>query len=108
MVAGGNLWADDARAYFGDPNHFGLQSSRYAITVGASGDLGGVATYASRGAANLVAAPSSGGTDNDINGVLTTDTLEQAMERAGGKSGNQGFEAAQTAVEMAQLNKLVG
>lgn len=42
------------------------------------------------------------------NGVLTTDTLEQAMERAGGKSGNKGFEAAQTAVEMAQLKKLVG
>ena len=42
------------------------------------------------------------------NGVLTTDTLEQAMERAGGKSGNKGFEAAQTAVEMAQLKKLAG
>jgi 6,7-dimethyl-8-ribityllumazine synthase len=39
-------------------------------------------------------------------GVLTTDTLEQAMERAGGKSGNKGFEAAMTAVEMAQLKKL--
>ena len=41
-------------------------------------------------------------------GVLTTDTLEQAMERAGGKSGNKGFEAAMTAVEMAQLKKLAG
>jgi 6,7-dimethyl-8-ribityllumazine synthase len=35
--------------------------------------------------------------------VLTTDSLEQAMERAGGKSGNKGFEAAATAVEMADL-----
>ncbi len=41
-------------------------------------------------------------------GVLTTDTLEQAMERSGGKSGNKGFEAALTAVEMAQLKKLAG
>lgn len=36
-------------------------------------------------------------------GVLTTDTLEQAIERAGGKSGNKGFDAAATAVEMADL-----
>jgi 6,7-dimethyl-8-ribityllumazine synthase len=36
-------------------------------------------------------------------GVLTTDTIEQAMERAGTKSGNKGFEAAETAIEMADL-----
>jgi 6,7-dimethyl-8-ribityllumazine synthase len=36
-------------------------------------------------------------------GVLTTDSLEQALERAGGKSGNKGYEAAATAVEMVDL-----
>lgn len=36
-------------------------------------------------------------------GILTTDTLEQAMDRAGAKSGNKGWEAAQTAVETATL-----
>lgn len=36
-------------------------------------------------------------------GVLTTDTLEQAVERAGSKSGNKGWDAAQAAIEMAQL-----
>ncbi|MFQ5893734.1 MAG: 6,7-dimethyl-8-ribityllumazine synthase [Nitrospinota bacterium] len=36
-------------------------------------------------------------------GLLTTDTIEQAVERAGTKSGNKGFEAALTAVEMASL-----
>jgi 6,7-dimethyl-8-ribityllumazine synthase len=36
-------------------------------------------------------------------GVLTTDTLEQAIERAGSKAGNKGFDAAQTAIEMANL-----
>ncbi|OGP34490.1 MAG: 6,7-dimethyl-8-ribityllumazine synthase [Deltaproteobacteria bacterium GWC2_65_14] len=36
-------------------------------------------------------------------GVLTTDTIEQAIERAGTKSGNKGFEAAVTAIEMARL-----
>jgi 6,7-dimethyl-8-ribityllumazine synthase len=38
-------------------------------------------------------------------GVLTTDTLEQALNRAGAKSGNKGFEAAMVAIEMANLRK---
>ena len=36
-------------------------------------------------------------------GVLTTNTLEQAIDRAGAKSGNKGFDAAMSAVEMANL-----
>ena len=36
-------------------------------------------------------------------GVLTTDTVEQAVERAGTKSGNKGFDAAMSALEMASL-----
>ena len=36
-------------------------------------------------------------------GVLTTDTVEQATDRAGGKMGNKGFEAALAAIEMANL-----
>ncbi|SKC83271.1 6,7-dimethyl-8-ribityllumazine synthase [Maledivibacter halophilus] len=36
-------------------------------------------------------------------GVLTTDTIEQAIERAGTKAGNKGYEAAVTAIEMANL-----
>jgi 6,7-dimethyl-8-ribityllumazine synthase len=38
-----------------------------------------------------------------ILGVLTTDTIEQAIERSGSKSGNKGFEAAVSAIEMACL-----
>jgi 6,7-dimethyl-8-ribityllumazine synthase len=38
-----------------------------------------------------------------IFGVLTTETLEQALHRAGGKAGNKGGEAALTAIEMANL-----
>jgi 6,7-dimethyl-8-ribityllumazine synthase len=41
-------------------------------------------------------------------GVLTTDTIEQAVERAGTKSGNKGWDAAVTAIEMAQLLKRLG
>ncbi len=40
-------------------------------------------------------------------GVLTTDTEEQALERAGGKAGDKGYEAALTAVEMANLLRRV-
>jgi len=43
-----------------------------------------------------------------IFGVLTCDTLEQALNRAGGKAGNKGFEAAVTAVEMVNLLKKLG
>jgi 6,7-dimethyl-8-ribityllumazine synthase len=40
-----------------------------------------------------------------ILGVLTTDTIEQAIERSGSKAGNKGFEAAISAIEMASLLK---
>jgi 6,7-dimethyl-8-ribityllumazine synthase len=42
-----------------------------------------------------------------IYGVLTTDTIEQAIERAGTKSGNKGFDAAMSAIEMASLYKQI-
>ena len=41
-------------------------------------------------------------------GVLTTDTLEQAVERAGSKSGNKGYAAAEAALEMVNLLKAMG
>jgi 6,7-dimethyl-8-ribityllumazine synthase len=41
-------------------------------------------------------------------GVLTCDTLEQAIDRAGLKMGNNGFEAALAAIEMANLTKAIG
>ncbi|HZG15511.1 MAG TPA: 6,7-dimethyl-8-ribityllumazine synthase [Candidatus Bathyarchaeia archaeon] len=40
-----------------------------------------------------------------IFGVLTTDSIEQAIERAGTKAGNKGWEAATTAIEMGNLTK---
>jgi 6,7-dimethyl-8-ribityllumazine synthase len=41
-------------------------------------------------------------------GVLTCDSLEQALERSGGKAGNKGWQAAQAAVEMVQLYRRLG
>jgi 6,7-dimethyl-8-ribityllumazine synthase len=43
-----------------------------------------------------------------IFGVITADTLEQAIERAGSKMGNKGFDAAVQAIEMANLLKSMG
>ncbi len=43
-----------------------------------------------------------------VYGVIIADTLEQAIERAGTKMGNKGFEAAENAIEMANLLKSIG
>lgn len=43
-----------------------------------------------------------------IYGVITTDTLEQAIERSGTKAGNKGFDAAVSAIEMANLLRQTG
>jgi len=42
-----------------------------------------------------------------IFGVITTDTIEQAIERAGTKAGNKGWDAAVSAIEMANLSDLI-
>ena len=42
-----------------------------------------------------------------IFGVITSDTIEQAIERAGTKGGNKGWDAAMTAIEMADLMKKI-
>jgi 6,7-dimethyl-8-ribityllumazine synthase len=41
-------------------------------------------------------------------GVITADTIEQAVERAGTKAGNKGWEAAEAAIEMANLLRAIG
>ena len=43
-----------------------------------------------------------------IFGIITTDNIEQAIERAGTKAGNKGFDAAVSAIEMVNLGKQIG
>jgi 6,7-dimethyl-8-ribityllumazine synthase len=64
--------------------------------------------YVSMGVTNGIARVSLDYGIPVIFGVLTTNTIEQAMERSGGKSGNKGWDAALAAIEMADLlnNKL--
>jgi 6,7-dimethyl-8-ribityllumazine synthase len=59
--------------------------------------------YVAGGAANGVAQAALATGVPVIFGILTCDTLEQATNRAGGKAGNKGFDAALTAIEMANL-----
>jgi len=63
-----------------------------------------VATEASKGIARL-------GMESEIPvvyGLITADTLEQAVERSGTKAGNKGWDAAQTAIEMVNLYRSIG
>ncbi|CAN5297883.1 6,7-dimethyl-8-ribityllumazine synthase [soil metagenome] len=72
-----------------------------AVIRGATPHFDYVAGEAAKGLASAAA-----GTDIAVSfGVLTTDTIEQALERAGTKAGNKGFDAAMTAIELATLFK---
>lgn len=59
--------------------------------------------YVAGEAAKGIAQAAAEGTIPVSFGVLTTDTIEQALERAGTKAGNKGFDAAMGAIEMATL-----
>ena len=72
-----------------------------AVTRGATPHFDYVAAEVSKG----VAQDSLSSTKPIIFGVLTTDTIEQAIERAGTKAGNKGWDAALSAIEMANLMK---
>ncbi len=74
-----------------------------AVIRGSTPHFDYVAAEVSKGIANI-------GLNSKIPvifGVITTDTIEQAIERAGTKSGNKGADAAFSAIEMANLFKLV-
>ncbi|KGN82228.1 6,7-dimethyl-8-ribityllumazine synthase [Porphyromonadaceae bacterium COT-184 OH4590] len=59
--------------------------------------------YVCQGVTTGLSILNSNGTSPVIFSVLTTDTLEQALDRAGGKHGNKGVEGAFTAIKMANL-----
>ncbi len=63
--------------------------------------------YVSAEVSKGVAAVSLEASTPVIFGVLTTDTIEQAIERAGTKSGNKGWDAALSAIEMANVMKQI-
>ena len=88
-----------------------LKTGRYDAIIclgcvirGATPHFEYIATEVTKGIAHL-------SLENEIPisfGVLITDTIEQAIERAGTKVGNKGFDAAMSAIEMANLMKEIG
>ncbi len=72
-----------------------------AVIRGATPHFNYVANEVSKGIANAMLETEV----PIIYGILTTDSIEQAIERAGSKSGNKGFDAAMAAIEMANLIK---
>lgn len=72
-----------------------------AVIRGATAHFDYVAGEAARGVAAATAATGV----PVIFGVLTTDSIEQALERAGTKAGNKGFDAALAAIEMVSLGR---
>jgi 6,7-dimethyl-8-ribityllumazine synthase len=81
-------------------------SDRYAAIICLGTVIRGATAhfdYVARGAANGIASASLETGVPVLFGVLTTDTIEQAIERAGTKAGNKGWDAALGAIEMADL-----
>ncbi|MBM7645348.1 6,7-dimethyl-8-ribityllumazine synthase [Scopulibacillus daqui] len=74
-----------------------------AVIRGATPHFDYVCNSAAKGIADLALATGT----PVIFGVLTTNTIEQAVERAGTKAGNKGCEAALAAIEMANLNRVL-
>ena len=75
-----------------------------AVIRGATPHFDMVANEATKGIANVglqVGLPV-------VFGILTTDSIEQAVERAGTKAGNKGFDAMTTAIEMVNLIRTIG
>lgn len=86
-------------------------SRRYAAVVCLGAVIRGATPHfeyvSSQSAAGIAAASRETGIPI-IFGVLTTDTIEQAIERAGSKAGNKGYDCALAAIEMSSLLDLLG
>lgn len=81
-------------------------TGRYAAVITLGAVIRGATSHYDLVAGNVAAGVARVALDSGVPvifGVLTTDTIEQAIERAGTKAGNKGSEAAATALEMADL-----
>ncbi len=84
------------------------KSGKYSAVIAIGSIIRGQTSHFDILASEVASGLSSAGLESGTpvaNGVITTETLEQAIERAGGKAGNRGSEAALSSIEMAQLVK---
>jgi len=87
-----------------DSGRFDAVITLGAVIRGATAHFDYVAGEAAKGVGQLA----MNGKVPVIFGILTTDTIEQAVERAGTKAGNKGWDAAVAAIEMANLVRQFG
>lgn len=86
-------------------------SGRYDAVIALGAVIRGSTPHFDVVASEVAKGVAKAGLDADVPvifGVLTTDTIEQAIERAGTKAGNKGWDAAMAALEMANLAKSLG
>ena len=86
-------------------------TKRYDAVICLGAVIRGATPHAEYIAAEVTKGIAKVGLDTElpvIYGVITADTLEQAIERSGTKRGNKGFEAAVSAIEMANLSRSIG
>ncbi|GEK30004.1 6,7-dimethyl-8-ribityllumazine synthase [Kurthia zopfii] len=86
------------------------QSQKYDAIIGLATVIRGATThydYVCNEAAKGIATVSLAQNLPVIFGVVTTESIEQAIERAGTKAGNKGYDSAVAAIEMANLQKLI-
>lgn len=89
---------------------FAAETKKYAAIVTLGAIIRGATTHYDYVCAELskgIASVSMSSGVPVLFGVLTTDTIEQAVERAGTKAGNKGAQCAQSAIEMANLIKKI-
>ncbi len=82
------------------------QSKKYDAVIALGAVIRGATPHFDFISAEVTKGIAAAGLESNIPtifGVLTTDTIDQAIERAGTKAGNKGFEAAMSAIEMADL-----
>lgn len=87
------------------------RSGRYAAVVCLGAVIRGATPHFDLVAAGVAQGVARVGLESGVPaifGVLTTDTIEQAVERAGTKAGNKGYDAAAGAIEMANLLRQLG
>ena len=86
------------------------EANKYDAIIGLGTVIRGSAThydYVCNEAAKGIASVSLSTGVPIIFGIVTTETIEQAIERAGTKVGNKGYDSAVSAIEMANLSKLI-
>ncbi|MEQ1501698.1 MAG: 6,7-dimethyl-8-ribityllumazine synthase [Myxococcota bacterium] len=87
------------------------ESGRHAAIVALGAVIRGATSHYDIVAGSVASGVASVAADTGVPvifGVLTTDTIEQAMERAGTKAGNNGWKAGLAAIEMASLYAAIG